>query len=68
MLRRPPPTLMRQQILMLVYRVTGNKERARGWGYSQLLAHTDLGYNGTRKTQYLEDNIIIVRVVRVKIT
>ena len=30
--------------------------------------HTDLGYNGTRKTQYLEDDIIIVRVVRVRIT
>ena len=47
-------------------RVTG-KERAEGWGM-KFLAHTDLGYNGARKTQYLKDNIIIVRVVRVKIT
>ena len=48
-------------------RVTGNKERAGGWGYPQFLAHTDLGYNAARKTQYLKDSIIIVRVVRVKI-
>ena len=49
-------------------RVTGNKERAIGRGYQEFLAHTDLGYNAVKKTQYLEDNIIIVRVVRVKIT
>ena len=50
-------------------RVTGNKERAdQGRGYPQFLAHTDLGYNAAQKTKYLKDNIIIVRVVRVKIT
>ena len=48
-------------------RVTGNKERAIGWGQHEFLSHTDLGYNGARKTQYLKDDIIIVRVVRVKI-
>ena len=48
-------------------RVT-DEERAIGWGKQQFLAHTDLGYNGTRKTQYLKDDIIIVQVVRVKIT
>ena len=48
-------------------RVTGNKERAIGRGFLQFLAHTDLGYNGATKTQYLKDNVIIVRVVRVKI-
>ena len=48
-------------------RVT-DEERAIGWGNSIILAHTDLGYNGERKTQYLKDDIIIVRVVRVKIT
>ena len=48
-------------------RVT-DKERANGWGKQQFLAHTDLGYNGARKTQYLKDDIIIVRVVRVKIS
>ena len=49
-------------------RVTGNKERAGGWGKHEFLAHTDLGYNAIMKTQYLEDDIIIVRVVRVKIS
>ena len=49
-------------------RVTGNKERASGWGFHEFLAHTALGYNGVKKTQYLKDDIIIVRVVRVKIT
>ena len=47
-------------------RVTGNKERGGGWGYSQFKAHTDL-YKAA-KTQYLKDNIFIVRVVRVTIT
>ena len=47
-------------------RVT-DKARARGWGKHKFLAHTDLGYNAARKTQYLKDDIIIVRVVRVKI-
>ena len=47
-------------------RVT-DKERARGWGQHKFLAHTALGYNGERKTQYLKDDIFIVRVVRVEI-
>ena len=47
-------------------RVT-DEERAIGWGNSIFLAHTDLGYNAARKTRYLKDDIIIVRVVRVKI-
>ena len=48
-------------------RVIG-KERADGWGRQKFLAHTDLEYNAAKKTQYLKDDIIIVRVVRVKIT
>ena len=45
-------------------RVTGNVRS----GKSQFLAHTDLVYyTGKKNTQYLKD-IIIVRVVRVKIT
>ena len=48
-------------------RVIG-KERARGWGVPKFLAHTDLEYNATKKTQYLKDDVIIVRFVRVKIT
>ena len=45
-----------------------DKDRACGWGKHQFLAHTDLEYNAAKKTQYLKDDIIIVRVVRVKIT
>ena len=48
-------------------RVIG-EERANGWGFDKFLAHTDLEYNAAKKTQYLKENIIIVRVVRVKIT
>ena len=46
-------------------RVTGNVRS----GKSKFLAHTDLvSYTGKKNTQYLKDDIIIVRVVRVKIT
>ena len=48
-------------------RVTNNKGSC-GWGFHQFLAHTHLEYNAAKQTQYLKDNIIIVRVVRVKIT
>ena len=48
-------------------RVT-DKERSRSFGFSKFLPHTDLEYNAAKKTQYLKGNIIIVRVVRVKIT
>ena len=48
-------------------RVTG-KKIAKGWGVYHFLAHTDLGYNAGRNTQYLKDGIMIVRVVDVVIT
>ena len=48
-------------------RVTG-KKIAKGWGFHHFLAHTDLEYNAAKKTQYLKDGIIIVRVVKVIIT
>ena len=48
-------------------RVTGS-ERSRRWGFTQFLAHADLGYNATRNTQYLKDNHLIVRVVKVVLT
>ena len=48
-------------------RVIG-EEKASGWGFHQFLAHTDLEYNGAKNIKYLKDDIIIVRVVRVKIT
>ena len=48
-------------------RVT-DKESGGGRGFPKFLAHTDLEYNATKKTQYLKDDIIIVRVVKVIIT
>ena len=48
-------------------RVVG-KERANGWGVGKFIAYTDLEYNAKKKTQYLKDGIIIVRVVSVVIT
>ena len=48
-------------------RVTGNEVRSAGWGYDTFLAHTALAYNAAKNTQYLNDNIITVRVVRVTI-
>jgi hypothetical protein len=47
-------------------RVT-NKELAVGWGFNQFLARENLAYNAEKKTQYLKDNVIIVRVVGVKL-
>ena len=44
------------------------KEISGSWGFHNFLAHTKLEYNAVKKTQYLKDDIIIVRVVRVKIT
>ena len=41
-----------------------DKESAKGWGLN-FLANTNLEYNATKKTQYLKDGIIIVRVVNV---
>ena len=48
-------------------RVVG-KERVNGWGFHEFIAYTDLEYNAKKKTQYLKDDIIIVRVVSVVIT
>ena len=46
-------------------RVTGSEIGKNGWGNHQFLAHSHLGYDATRKTQYLKDNHLIVRVVEV---
>ena len=48
-------------------RVT-NTDKSEGWGKIQFMARTDLEYNAAKKTQYLKDGIIIVRVVKVIIT
>ena len=46
-----------------------DKERAYcGWGVHQFLAHDDLPHNAIKKTQYLKDNHLIVRVVKVTLT
>ena len=45
-----------------------DKERSGSRGFDYFLAHTDLEYNAKKNLQYLKDDIIIVRVVRVKIT
>ena len=46
-------------------RVTGSEQAKNGWGNHQFVAHADLVYNAVRKTQYLKDNHLIVRVVKV---
>ena len=43
-------------------------ERGGGWGFYKFLPLTDLHYNAAKKTQYLKDDIMIVRVVSVVIT
>ena len=48
-------------------RVTGKERDDCGWGFHQFLAHTALPYNAVKKTQYLKDNHLIVRVVHVKL-
>ena len=47
--------------------VTENEVESNGWGYHKFLAHTALAYNAAKKTQYLKDNIITLRVVQVTI-
>ena len=42
--------------------------RLNVWGYHEFLPLTDLHYNAAKKTQYLKDDIIIFRVISVKIT
>ena len=44
-------------------RVTGSERATSGWGFHQVLAHSHLGYNPAKKTQYLKNNHLIVRVV-----
>ena len=45
-------------------RVTG-LERAEGWGFHQFIAHNELQYNAARQTQYLKDNTLHIRVMKV---
>ena len=47
-------------------RVT-SKERSRGLGIQEFIAHSDLKYNAAKKTQYLKDNHLIIHVVKVEL-
>ena len=49
-------------------RVTGSERAKDGLGFHQFRAHADLDYNAARNTQYLKDNHLIVRVVKVVLT
>ena len=49
-------------------RVATSNERARGRGYQQFLAHDELQYNAERKTQYLKDDTLHIRVMKVTLT
>ena len=43
-----------------------NKERSdHGWGKRQFLAHNKLHYNAERKTQYLKNDTLHIRIVKV---
>ena len=44
-------------------RVTGSERVKEGLGVPQFLSHSHLGYNAARKTQYLKDNSLTVRVI-----
>ena len=47
-------------------RVTG-KDKG-GWGYPQFLAHDKLQYNAERQTQYMKDNTLHIRVMKVTLS
>ena len=44
---------------------TDKKRADSGWGYPQFLAHDKLQYNAERQTQYLKDNTLQIRVMKV---
>ena len=46
-------------------RVSSGERAENGWGLLQFLSHADLDYNAARKTQYLKENCLIVRVAEV---
>ena len=48
-------------------RVT-REERARGWGEHQFLAYNEFQYNAERQTQYLKDNTLHIRVMKVTLS
>ena len=51
-----------------VHRRMYHNERAQRWGYHTFLAHDELQYNARRKTQYLKDNTLHIRVMKVTLS
>ena len=47
-------------------RVTRGEISGKGWGKQNYISHQQLRYNSVRNTQYMKDNFIIVRVIKVK--
>ena len=46
-------------------RVTDKGRADDGWGFHKFLAHNKLQYNAERQTQYLKDNTLHIRVMKV---
>ena len=47
-------------------RPTDKEQTKTGWGVHRFLAHSDLDYNHAKNTQYMKDNVIVVRIKNVK--
>ena len=43
-----------------------SEERSEGWGFHTSLSHSDLQYKASKGIQYLKDNYLMIRVVKVK--
>ena len=50
---------------MFTSRVVDNETASRGCGSSQFISHTDLSYNSTSNTEYLQDDCLRLRVSNV---
>ena len=48
-------------------RVTGRFRAVNGWGYSKFIAHSALGYNSAKNTEYLRNNCLKFRVTKIKV-
>ena len=49
-------------------KVTSKKTPNYGWGFYEFLAHGKLQYNAERQTQYLKDNTLHIRVMKVTLS
>ena len=48
-------------------RVTGRFRAVNGWGYSKFIAHSALGYNSSKNTEYLRNDCLKFRVTKIKV-